>query len=489
MKTKLSNTVILLASTLLTLSACGGGGGEDTPTQTTPITPPSTAPTAYTVSGKVIDGYVVGATVYLDLNGNAALNTNEPSAVTTSGGDYLLTLNDEQKKCQPYVAMVVDVPVGAVDEDLGTVESAYQMVMPPQFGDTYTTAVITPLTTALWEVYREQFIVQNDAIADPAQACANVIANLDRIDDFKRNMAQTIKDIVSNYNIPEATLFSDFIANGDTKTQGLAMLIVSGLKKSLSESIELRKTNPNSYVMVNYLKDGGVWVRKQALFSQKGVVTNGWTTHSGVSSTTTSVSDDLEQLGSEISSYSRTSIAKTVDGNKAEIGTVSETCDNMEQLYFFQGNQESRVTNVTNTCGGQDAKYIFNINWTNITERTGDMMQIILFKDQDTGLYSSLNSVKDFNLNKEGLDFYGFSSEVGSFTYTYDSTLDAEEMSTLFANISFRKYRSEGGKYVEYYKNLNSNVLGWDYETTRTNPDGTYTKECKAAGSSTWLTC
>ena len=48
--------------------------------------------------------------------------------------------------------LVVDVPVGAVDLDLGSVEQAYQMVLPPKFkpltqDDFYH---ITPLTTALW---------------------------------------------------------------------------------------------------------------------------------------------------------------------------------------------------------------------------------------------------------------------------------------------------------------------------------------------------
>ncbi len=61
----------------LALVACGGGGGGDSGDN--PVTPPVQK---MAISGKAIDGYVQGATAYLDLNFNRKLDEGEPSAVT-----------------------------------------------------------------------------------------------------------------------------------------------------------------------------------------------------------------------------------------------------------------------------------------------------------------------------------------------------------------------------------------------------------------------
>jgi hypothetical protein len=102
----------LIAVSLLALTACGGGGSDsEAPVEIQPIPP------AATISGKVIDGYVTGATVFLDLNGNTVLDNNEPSATTGDNGEYSLDLDASQYDCQSYVPLVVDVPVGATDSD------------------------------------------------------------------------------------------------------------------------------------------------------------------------------------------------------------------------------------------------------------------------------------------------------------------------------------------------------------------------------------
>jgi hypothetical protein len=62
------------------LAACGGGGDSPTPTETPKATP--------NLTGKAIDGYLVGATVCVDVNGNGACDAGEPSARTDGSGNF-----------------------------------------------------------------------------------------------------------------------------------------------------------------------------------------------------------------------------------------------------------------------------------------------------------------------------------------------------------------------------------------------------------------
>jgi hypothetical protein len=64
------------------LVACGGGGGGSSTA--------STSATPTTLSGKVIDGYIIGATVCLDINSNNKCDAGEPT--TTSGENGAWTL-------------------------------------------------------------------------------------------------------------------------------------------------------------------------------------------------------------------------------------------------------------------------------------------------------------------------------------------------------------------------------------------------------------
>ena len=69
-------------STMLT--SCGGGGSTSNPDD--PITS--------NISGQASDGYLSGATVFLDINNNRVYDNNEPSTTTDSNGNYSLTYDD-----------------------------------------------------------------------------------------------------------------------------------------------------------------------------------------------------------------------------------------------------------------------------------------------------------------------------------------------------------------------------------------------------------
>ena len=138
----------LLTATLI--AACGGGGTTTSPT---------------TLSGKVIDGYITGATVCLDVNSNNACDSGEPSATTASGGAYSLVAPAGVNLNTLH--LLVNVPVGAVDSVSGAVTQAYKMMAPASMP-----SVITPLTTAI----SAEMITNNLAVANARLAARTDLA-------------------------------------------------------------------------------------------------------------------------------------------------------------------------------------------------------------------------------------------------------------------------------------------------------------------------
>jgi hypothetical protein len=86
---------------ILFVVACGGGGGGGNsiePQSNNPISPYASSQatqdtvqnqTQY-VSGKVVDDYISGATVFIDTNGNETLDEGEPSTISDNFGNFSL---------------------------------------------------------------------------------------------------------------------------------------------------------------------------------------------------------------------------------------------------------------------------------------------------------------------------------------------------------------------------------------------------------------
>ncbi|WP_279476878.1 hypothetical protein [Aeromonas veronii] len=85
---------------MATLSGCGGGGSDGGNTDSP--TPPSAS---LAMSGKAIDGYIQGATVYLDLNFNRQWDDGEPKTTTNDAGDYRLELPVDLQTCAQYAPL------------------------------------------------------------------------------------------------------------------------------------------------------------------------------------------------------------------------------------------------------------------------------------------------------------------------------------------------------------------------------------------------
>ena len=123
-------TALSLATVAL-ISACGGGGSSSTSGVST-------------LAGKVIDGYITGATVCLDLNSNRVCDSGEPSAVTGTNGAYSLTAPAGVSLAGLH--LIVSIPTTATDSDAPGVPiaRAYTMLAPAEMP-----TVISPLTTAV----------------------------------------------------------------------------------------------------------------------------------------------------------------------------------------------------------------------------------------------------------------------------------------------------------------------------------------------------
>lgn len=196
------------------------------------------------ISGKVIDGYVSGATVWLDLNGNKNKDADEPSAISTQKGDYSLEMTAAQLECAAYATLYVDVPVGAIDEDSGPVTAAYQMARPPQLTPLHNEDVlhISPLTSVLHAQILQKLQVQETGLG----SCETVKASQKLRQDISYELQDQIRSIVQKHNISAEKIFADFIQNNDKASYDLAQSIVKGLKASFAYRDTLKKQYPDA---------------------------------------------------------------------------------------------------------------------------------------------------------------------------------------------------------------------------------------------------
>jgi len=235
----------------LTLSACGGGSDSKSTDNVPPI---SSAPTTKIFSGKVIDGYVSGATIWLDLNGDGKFNEqHEPSTVSTDAGEYALELTESEQECLAYTTTYVDVPVGAIDEDSGEVTEAYQMSFPPSIDPISDDDIrnISPLTTQLWGLLKKQLKESGKG----QLSCEDLKADSELRNEIKTEVEVVIRGLVGFYNISADQIYADFIANNDSAAYDLAQSIVKGLKASYKHRLSLKEQYPNAEINVMVYQD------------------------------------------------------------------------------------------------------------------------------------------------------------------------------------------------------------------------------------------
>jgi hypothetical protein len=120
-------TVFTVSLVMLATAGCGGDSSESD----------------VSVSGRVADGYIKGATVCLDLDGDGACGTDEPTATSGSGGAF--TIDGVSPAQREEHSIVAEVPDSAIDEDTNTnVGASYAMA-----GANGKHEFISPMTTLI----------------------------------------------------------------------------------------------------------------------------------------------------------------------------------------------------------------------------------------------------------------------------------------------------------------------------------------------------
>ena len=126
-KKKLS--MLVLAAIAASLAACGGGGGGSGPLAA-----------ANTLTGVAVDGYLQGATVFLDINRNGVADAGEPITTTDLNGRYAL----DYSSVTGSVSGLPVVVTGGVDSDTGF---AFAGKLSAPVESVSQAQVVTPMTT------------------------------------------------------------------------------------------------------------------------------------------------------------------------------------------------------------------------------------------------------------------------------------------------------------------------------------------------------
>lgn len=203
-----------------------------------------------TITGKAVDGYLLGATVCLDLSKDGECQLDEPTTTTdTITGAFSLTLTQEQQDHSNYETALF-VVYGGVDKDNPT-KPFQGKLFASNSGDN--TVIITPLSSlatqdtnsttlnaSLLKIAKKLDIAnEQDILKDPI-----VLANSGRRELLKLNLQiQKALNIFRSCDedFSEKTFFRNLAKNIETKEVGVKALINSLGQTQLQNAFEAKE--------------------------------------------------------------------------------------------------------------------------------------------------------------------------------------------------------------------------------------------------------
>lgn len=448
------------------------------------------------LSGKVIDGYISGATVFLDLNFNGEKDSDEPSAVSTNRGDYSLSLNSAHQSCVGLVPVVVDVPVGAIDEDLGMVQSAYRMVLPPSFHNQQTNLPfdITPITSVLWSVLQQK--IENDA----SLSCDVLKAQPSKRESLVALLDEALDHVVYHYNVSRQQIFSDFIAAGDQDAQQRAQTIVKGLQRSLIETLALQSEYPDAWLAKvsfhrsDYRDDGedqyiDSWYRDTVVIAPRYRFGH------------------LEKMTDDLTTPVRT-IIYSEDASwhmdnlfVAEVKEIESRggddspyyCEHVERISFDVGNKSYEINNrvngteedmvesfedcmIENFAKDTDERYVF------VTDRSDSVFEYTAqyFFTRPADGFTLLDDVMDLSDNEFQIDRNAVANALESLPYGYND--DSDSGADWW--VKTKRYTDNEGNDVS----ISHGTFDELFKKYTVYVDGTHDEVC-SLDESTWVEC
>lgn len=451
--------------------------------------------TSVSIKGKVIDGYVAGATIYLDMNFNNTLDNGEPNTVSSESGDWALELNPEQQECMAYVPTIADVPVGAIDEDLGEVTEAYQMTIAPGFEavDEEQVINISPLTSVVWDYMQSEL----SAGGSNELTCDIVKANAEKQEQLLSLLESSIEDIVRHYNLSEEQIFADFVANNDSDAYGTAQDIVKGLQKSFIETAELQK----QYSEANYVK---VRYHKFSSKDADDLYPEDWYKDTYIFADGLSITH-LEKVTDDLSTSVRTIIYGERNTYNSEDSTLSlsnsfeyesrdgddspYTCDVKEEVKYVSNDVEYELTNLTNAnaqsfedCVVDDFTNVITHRYVGVNYSIDDVeyyTQLTFYKHDNE--FGFLDTWVNLVTNKDALIAEELKNIIDVMPYQYDNDTPFEN--TIPNSWSKSKTYEDNEETVRIQKRNNG-----EFTKIVTHADGTTTKYC-GVNEETWSEC
>ena len=209
MKNQLATIAAVLTVGLV--AGCGGGGGST----------PATGAAVSTISGTVADGYLVGATVFLDKNGNYQLDADEPSTLTDANGAYTLKVDPADMGKYPIVAMAIKGQT--IDKDTNqTVPNSYVLSMPASaISGMANSNFISPMSTLLREKMQ----------GNPGMTFADAMAQLRNQMNLQAGIDMMADYIAGSQSGPNAAQYQAMHANAQKMAglmAGQAGLVMNG---------------------------------------------------------------------------------------------------------------------------------------------------------------------------------------------------------------------------------------------------------------------
>ena len=160
------------------IAGCGSGG-------TTSMMSPQGGSRS-SISGKVADGYLAGATVFMDKNGNYQLDAGEPSATTDQNGAYTL-MNVDPADVGKYPIVVLAMKDMTIDMDNPTqkLTSSYVLSMPATaVSGTVNSNFISPMTTQIREMMETGTYITTQQAMDALRAKMGLAAGTNVMSDY-----------------------------------------------------------------------------------------------------------------------------------------------------------------------------------------------------------------------------------------------------------------------------------------------------------------
>src|SRR5450830_481266 len=221
------------------LAACGGGGGGGTASTTS-------------FPGTVIDGYIEGATVCLDLNADQACDTTNDRVTTSKvGGTYSLDTTGLTMAQIKAAHLLTFVPLTAKDaDDNGKTlaeagKAAFNLMAPASAfmsadGTTLSSAVISPLTT----------LVSHDMISGNGKALADSEASV-----------RTRMGLAAGTDLRQ-----DFVAKNDTALIQQARVVAAAIGEVKKAALAVSGTSDRDALLaaLNYLQQNVAALQTEA---------------------------------------------------------------------------------------------------------------------------------------------------------------------------------------------------------------------------------